>query len=185
MCKVSSYTDVILCNCGKAHSMSTKQLIFMSLPVFLNGLYILTPLAFIQLCGLDLNFLNNLTSMCLFSGEISTEMLQRKVKIMQINLLVAEFIDGFHFNLIEGENIQLDIYFSYESNSFFYFSEALLLYSRKKCDIIFAGLIMDFYTSHLCVFFPLHAFIYYQNSDWSSYFVSQLTVSQDCLGKFD
>lgn len=168
MCKVSSYTDVFLCNCGKAHLMSIKQLIFMWLLVFLNGLYILTLLAFIQVCGLDLNFLNNLTSMCLFSGETSTKMLQRKVKIMQMNLLVAEFIDGFHFNLIEDENIQLDIYFPNESNSFFYFSEALLLYSRKKCDIIFAGLIMDFYTlknDNLCVFFPLHAFIYYQNSD--------------------
>lgn len=71
----------------------------------------MTPLAFIQVCGLDLNFLNNLTSMCLFSGETSTKMLQRKVKIMHINLLVAEFSDGFHFNLVEGENIQLDIYF--------------------------------------------------------------------------
>lgn len=58
---------------------------------------------------------------------------------MQINLLVAEFIDGFHFNLIEGENIQLDIYFSYESNSFFYFSEALLLYSRKNVILYLLG----------------------------------------------
>ena len=59
----------------------------------------LAPLALIQLCGLDLNFLNNLTSMCLFCGETSTKMLLRKVKIMQINLLVAEFIDGFHLKI--------------------------------------------------------------------------------------
>jgi len=44
------------------------------------------------------------------------------------------------------------------NQTLFYFSEALLLYPRKKFDIIFAGLIMDFYTlkndnqPSLCIF---------------------------------